>query len=599
MKLPSVHYMFEELFRTLRRFPATVITALGACAVGWYLVNEPYAGDYWEKLLLSLTLGILLFTSLTLMNERGLPKAVRRSYVLLAGLLFLSFFFYFLAFSEVIEFQTRYAHWLFIVFLSLTFAPYLAAEEINGFWQFNKRAVLRFFISCFYTGVLFAGISLALTAVDKLLGVKIDQKVYQYLWIFAAYVFGPLHFLGGIPGDYAELEADRSYPKGLKLFTQYVLIPLASVYFLILYAYMAKILYTQQWPQGWVSRLTSSASILGLLTFLLLYPVRDLEENSWVKTYSRGFCAAAIPLLLMLFVAVYKRTAQYGLTEHRYFLIVLAVWLLGIFVYFILNRKSNIKLVPVSLVLVASLVSFGPWGAYAISLSSQLGRLERIMLANGLLVNDKAVKLETELGREDRKQLSGCLDYVVRFHGVGPLKKYFTQDLELLLTSGEYKHGGMAAKELMKFMGQTYLSQWEQDDAKRVSLSADRTELDVRGFDRAMEFYAARSLSKDKPEVKYSVILDGKSLKIFEGKLFKIEVPLKSVAAGIMAGREHERSGIVPQSLMSAEAGNGTVKVKVYFYSLSGDRGEDGAVSFTSGHGLLLIKEKTGGKYGG
>jgi hypothetical protein len=584
--------MFEELFRTFRRFPAPLITALGACVAGWYLVWNPDAAEFCAKLLFSLTLGVILFASLTLMNERpALPKGVKPFYVFLAGLLFLAFFFFYLASNETVDCGTRCAHWLFIALLFLTIAPYLAAEEINGFWQFSKRFVLRVIISCFYSGVLFAGISLALTAVHKLLGIEIDNKVYQYLWTFAAFVFGPLHLLSGTPGDYAELEADKSYPKGLKLFTQYVLIPLASVYFLILYAYMAKILYTQQWPQGWVSWLTSSASVLGLVTFLLLYPVRELEENRWVKGYSRGFCAAAIPLLLMLLAAVYKRYAQYGLTEHRYFLIVLAVWLLGIFLYFILNRKPNIKLVPVSLVLVAVLVSFGPWGAYSVSLSSQLGRLEKILLTNKLLVNGKAVKLEQELGWEERKQLSGCLDYIVTYHGVKPLKKYFTQNLELLGPDG--------SGELMKFMGQTHLSQWAQNESKQVSFSADKTEMLVRGYDRVVDFHTRYGLAKGSESgTKYLVALDRnkQTLKIFEGKLFKIEVPLKPMAGKILAGREHERAGSLPQSLMAAEAENGTMKVKVYFYNLSGNRGEDGVVGFINGYGLLLLKEKPGGK---
>jgi len=605
MRLPSIRYMFEELFRTFRRFPVPLITAMAACALAWSMVGMPHADDFWPKLLLSLTLGIPLFTSLTLMNERPvLPKAVRPSHVLLAGLLFIAYIFYFLAVNEDVEFQTRYAHWLFIVFLSLTFAPCLAAGEVNGFWQFNKRTAVRVFVSCFYSGVLFAGISLALKAVDKLLGVKVDQKVYQYLWIFAAYVFGPLHLLSGTPEDHAELEGDNSYPKGLKLFTQYVLIPLASVYFLILYAYMGKILFTQQWPQGWVSWLTSSASILGLVTFLLLYPVRELEENRWVKTYSRGFCAAAIPLLLMLFVAVYKRAAQYGLTEHRYFLIVLAAWLLGLFVYFILGRKPNIKLVPVSLALLAVLVSFGPWGAYSVSLSSQLGRLERILLANGLLVNGETVKSETALGWEDRKQLSGCLDYVVRFHGVGPLKKYFNQDLERLGEKSKNRYRGAAgpAGELMKFMGQEYLQRWEQGESKYVSFTAEKTDMDIRGFDRAVKFTTLYNLLNEGGRGgTYSVVLDGKArrLKIFEGRVFKIEVSLKPMNAAISAGGKDRRIEAFPLNLLSAEAENKNMKVKVYFYSLSGNRKDDGEIDFTHGDGLLLIKENAGWKGSG
>lgn len=601
MRLPSVQYVFEGLFRTVFRFPAAVAAAACACGLAWYMVGMRAPMDAWTKLLLTLTLGIPLFSGLTLMNERPvLPKAVKPSYVLLAGLLFLVFFFYALAVDGASDFRTRYVHWLFVTLLFISFAPCLATAEADGFWQFNKRVAVRLVLSCFYTGVLFAGVSLALAAVDKLLGIEVGPKVYQYLWIFAAYVFGPLHLLGGTPREYPELEEDKSYPKGLKLFTQYVLIPLATLYYLILYAYMAKILLTQQWPQGWVSWLTSSASMLGLAAFLLLYPVKDREENRWINLYSRGFCAAAIPLLLMLLAAVFKRTAQYGLTEHRYFLIALAAWLLGLFLYFIFSRKPNIKLVPVSLVLIAVLASFGPWGAYSVSLSSQLRRLETTLRKNGLLVNGKAGKLDRELGWEERKQLSGCLDYIVRFHGVEPLGKYFARDLGPLVEknkAGYWQATGVVI-ELMKYLGQNYLSQWEQEKFRHFSFSADKTVIDVRGFESAVKFSTLYSLLKESwPGENYSVVLNTKTqaLKIFQGKRFVIEVPLKSMCGAISEKHKGAFNEVVSRKLMSAGAENGNVKAKVYFQNLTGNRKEGGGLDLTHGDGLLLISEKTGG----
>lgn len=597
LRLSSIQYLSEGLGRTLSRFPAAAAASACACAVAWSMTGMPEpVQEVWVKLLLSLTLGIVLFSALALLNERpALPAAVK-PYVVPAGLFFLLFFFYALASFPALDYRTRYAHWLFIMFLFITFSPYLASAEVNGFWQFNKRAAVRIAVSCFYTGVLFAGISIALGAVDKLLGVEIDEKVYQYLWLFAAYVFGPLHLLAGTPGDYAGLEGDWSYPKGLKLFTQYVLIPLATLYYLILYAYMGKILFTQQWPQGWVSWLTTSASLLGLVTFLLLYPVSGLMENRWIRTYSRSFCAAAIPLLFMLFAAVFKRVAQYGLTEHRYFLLVLAAWLLGIFLYFIFSRKPDIRLVPESLVLVAVLVSFGTWGAYSVSLSSQLGRLERTLAKNGLLVNGKTVKLEKELGAEERRQLSACLDYVVTFHGTGPLKKYFSRNLYTLAEKnrGGYWRGTDTARELMKDLGQTYLSGVEGGASDYASFSAERTELGIGGFDLAVRFTTRyNALGEGSPAGRHSVVLNSgaQSLKIFKGRQFEIEVPLKPVRDGL-SGYKGIHSEAVPQELLSASAENGSAKVKVYFYLLSGNRKDGGEIEFTRGEGLLLVKDK-------
>lgn len=148
MRLPSIRYVFEELFRTVRRFPIPLIAALGACAVAWRMVGMSGPEDVWTKLLLSLTLSIALFYSLTLINERpALPKAVTPTHVLLSGLLFLVFFFYTLVSNSGIDYKDWYAHWLFIVLFFVTVSPYLAVDEANGFWQFNKRLLVRSFIS--------------------------------------------------------------------------------------------------------------------------------------------------------------------------------------------------------------------------------------------------------------------------------------------------------------------------------------------------------------------------------------------------------------------------------------------------------------------
>ncbi|PIS47020.1 MAG: hypothetical protein COT17_05555 [Elusimicrobia bacterium CG08_land_8_20_14_0_20_51_18] len=599
MNFPAVQYALKGFFQTFSRFPAALAMAGLSCVTAWVMVDLPHPIVVWTELLLSLQLGIALFYSLALANERGsFPKVFRPAYAFLAGLVFVGVFFYFLSGKSDFDYKDRYIHWLFMTLLFISFAPYLRSGETNGFWQFNKNLFIRLGVSSFYTGVLFLGISIALAAVDKLLGIKVEEKVYQYLWIFAGYFFWTTLFMGTTPVNYRELEDDKTYPKILKLFAQYALIPLVTVYFLILYAYMGKIVFTRQWPQGWVSWLTSTASVLGLVSFLLLYPAQEKEENRWIKIYSKGFCAAALPLLVMLFIAVFKRVEQYGMTEHRYFLIVLAAWLAGIFIYFIFGRKPDIKMVPVTLVLAAILSSFGPWGAYSVSLSSQLKRLESALERNGAVAGGKIIKLEKELDWKERQQLSASLDYVVRYHGVGPLKKYFIQDLASLEKKGKPWGSGYTAAsvELMGHMGQSYLSYWERDDRKTVSFSSDKSVFSVRGFDLAFRFKAYPvQLVKPAPEKEYLVVLDKKdqAFKIFKGKTFKIGVPLKSLNGGLAARYPLSYNNNVPLEFMTLQAENGSLAAKICLERLSG-KPKSGVkeLEFNGGEGILLIREK-------
>jgi len=593
MSMKSVQFVAEEARAAAARFPLALSLCAAACVTAWSMIGGPQPEPHLRVILmLTFGFGAALFYALALVNENfPLPAPARPWHLTLAGALFLVFFFFRFAGAEGLEYGDRFAQWAFVVIMLAAFAPYIGSGEPLAMWQFDRRLAERGAVSAVYTVVSFAGISLALAAVDKLLGVKVDEKAYQYLWAFAGLVFWPLHFMGATPARPGELASGFAYPRGLKLFTQYVLLPLASVYFLILYAYMARILVTQQWPQGWGSWLTSSASVLGLAAFLLLYPVSDLPENRWIRTFSRGFCAAALPLLLMLFAAVYKRVAQYGLTEHRYFLIALGLWLSGIFLYFLFSRRPDIRRVPMSLALLAAFTSAGPWGAYSAGLASQSARLERLLAGNGLLAGGKAVKADRELPAEVRQGISGALDYILLYHGPETLKKYFPPDHPALAGAQVAGRGGKPAVDLMSFLGQEYVDRWALAGSSSLSIRSDQSGMALAGYDRAFSF-RAQPPGGEKREAGYRVELgkERRLLRVFRDGKFLIELPLAPLLKTTDA--MNRNSGPVAQSRLMAGAENAEVRVRVYFTRLGLERNPPEAPAAYSAEGLLLIKVK-------
>ncbi len=104
---------------------------------------------------------------------------------------------------------------------------------------------------------------------------NIPGKRYVELWILINGMFMTLFFLAGIPPDLDSLDASTDYPKSIRIFAQHILFPLVIVYLVILYAYLAKILIVWDWPQGWVSKLILGFSATGILSLLLLHPIRD------------------------------------------------------------------------------------------------------------------------------------------------------------------------------------------------------------------------------------------------------------------------------------------------------------------------------------
>ena len=127
---------------------------------------------------------------------------------------------------------------------------------------------------------LSATLALALAALDKLFGIDVDEKNYPRLWCLIAFVFNTWYFLGGVPRWLGELERTSEYPQVLKVFSQFILVPLVLLYLLILTAYLGRVAITREWPSGWIwSTPTSPASRTGKRAWPVICP--GVSSRCW------------------------------------------------------------------------------------------------------------------------------------------------------------------------------------------------------------------------------------------------------------------------------------------------------------------------------
>jgi hypothetical protein len=300
----------------------------------------------------------------------------------------------------------------------VSFSAFNSRQENVGFWQINKTFFLRFATSALYSVVLFVGLAIAILSVDTLFNANFNGRIYPQLWVFIVGVFNTIFFLAGIPQPISLLNHEEQYPKGLKIFTQYVLLPLVTIYLAILLAYEIKIIAEWSLPESSVAILILGYAVFGILSILLIHPIRNLAENKWINLFAKSFYLFMIPLLALLAVSVYKRISDYGITESRYLLIALAVWLTFITIYFLLKGLSEIRVIPISLFLLAITISIGPWGIKQISKESQLGRLTSIL-------NQKPNKKQSI-------EANNIINYLINFHGVKSLQSFLKTDLNAL-----------------------------------------------------------------------------------------------------------------------------------------------------------------------
>ena len=291
IRFPSLSTAVRGARATAARFPLAILAGLGAVVAMLQVIDAPE--KIWEpRLLVTLVLGLPLFTaSVTTAERHGIPERRRWAVDLLiaAGLFLL--FRVSLGWNDQLAFL-RFAQLLIAAHLLVAVAPYLSGGARRGFWQYNRFLFLRYLIAAFYAAVLWVGLSLALGALDKLFGVAVPNEAYARLWAVMAFGFHPWFFLSGMPRDYEALDALEDYPQGLKVFTQFVLMPLVVIYLAILTAYLGKVILTRTWPSGWIGYLVSSVSVTGVLALLLVHPIRERADSRWVNGYARWWFVA-------------------------------------------------------------------------------------------------------------------------------------------------------------------------------------------------------------------------------------------------------------------------------------------------------------------
>lgn len=463
MKSPSLQSLYSSFIYVLKRFPLEFFFALlGVIAASIHVeirgIDEETSG-WCIRLIMTGVLGLVLSLSATLISEsRNFTSG--RKYLLGLFAVLAAFVFFFLL--DPMNRETDYFRFVLLAaafHLLVAFAAFIGKDHINAFWQFNRYLFLRFLTGALYSAVLYLGLSATIGSMNLLFNFGFEWDTFAILWIWIAGLFQTVFFLSGVPEDVHILEGDKSYPKGLKVFTQYVLIPLASVYVVILLAYEIKILIVQELPKGLVSTLILAYAVFGILSLLLIYPVRNLPENKWFKTYSKSFYFLLIPLILLLVWAVAVRVIDYGVTEERYFLIVLAIWLTFITAYFLLSKQQDIRVIPVSLAIIIMLSVFGPQGAFSISRNSQLKELETLFNKYDALRNNELHAITKPVDSADRERLVSVINYLVDKHGVKSL-----QAVSAVKVEGIEKY--YRAKEKRDSLNMKYTSYQMRQDIK-------------------------------------------------------------------------------------------------------------------------------------
>ena len=422
--------IYNSIKKSIRRFPVTIAvsTALVIMLIvlsekGPNLTSE--ARTIFERISMTIALGIPMSLCIKLLYEqKGNLKGIHKVIIYVFGAILLILYYKFLLKDLNMVSNIRYIAVSIFLYLAFSYIPWIKRKE--DYEYYIIKVFSSFFLTAIYSFVIIIGVFAILFTINQLFNANIPGKSYYYTFLIVAGVFAPSMFLAKIP----EIDADFSeykYPRSLKVLLLYIVIPLISIYTIILYIYFGKILITKDWPQGLVSHLVLWYSTISVAVIFFISPI--LDENKWANRFKFWFPKLIIPVLIMMFVSMGIRINQYGITENRYFALVLGLWVLGIMLYFIFSKKQKNIIIPIVLSILAINSAFGPLSSFNVSKRSQNNRLESILVRNNMLVDNK-VEANSDISTEDKEEISMILNYFDKSHSLKNVK-YVPKDFKI------------------------------------------------------------------------------------------------------------------------------------------------------------------------
>ncbi|MBQ6028770.1 MAG: DUF4153 domain-containing protein [Treponema sp.] len=267
-------------------------------------------------------------------------------------------------------------------------------------------------ISGIAAGCVCAGLFIIRFAVDNLLfkltglvQIVVDSSIISFSWlvccacIFVAYATKP--------------KEEISVPKAFKVIFMFILLPLYLILLFVLYAYIAKSLFTLSLPNGRINWFVSFASVFYLVFF---FSIRQFESKA-VQLYCKWGAALLIPLIVTQCVAFGIRINAYGYTEARYASLLYILFSVAcVAISFIKKGKYMSAAFPLfaALCLFASVT---PMNLLDVPFKNQTARIEKLFKSAGLFNQDgtlDAQSSEQKLSEEQKAQVVSSYNEIIK-----------------------------------------------------------------------------------------------------------------------------------------------------------------------------------------
>ena len=423
--------------------------------------------------------------------------------------------------------------------------------------------IIEIAVAYLYAFVLFGALCLLVVGADVLFGIVDFSKAVTYL---ATLCFMPimatifLSRLGAVESGHSP------YGAGIHVINNLfnnILAPVLGLYVLLLYVYLAKIIVLRQLPTTSVVNLILWPMALAVF---VLFMVDHNRDRTAAYYFRKLLPQAALPLLGLMYYAWFLRVHQYGLTENRYMIFALGLWVAFAMIHFIVQKRELHMILPMTLVAVLLVSVFGgPIGADGVAFRSQKNRLDRILTANHMLKGGEVVP-SNNLSVKEKREIQEIVEYLTQHHDVSHVA---------------YLRDANSSEAIERIYGFT---PDEGGPVTDLNYSMDMAKgMDISGYDK---IYYIDSYGEGDPEASEGLKTEriGERLSIYLDDKNAITLDLKDIREKIRILRETKEE-IEPEDLtMEGEKGGYAYKIYItstVFFSEQGEVDPDAGVSLS------------------
>jgi len=292
-----------------------------------------------------------------------------------------------------------------------------------------------------------------------------------------------------------------------------------------------------------------------------------------------------LPLLILLFAAIFTRVLQYGFTEARYYVLILAIWLATLTIYYIFYKKASIKFIPISL------FCFGIFGllfpflnAFSVSVKSQKAELISLLNSEKLIENGK-INFDKKISDTTANNILDKFEYLNERNEKPFLETLVPKNVQ---EKKEFKEGYFWNSS--EYFSQITYAHDNNYQANLLTLRSPEGLIDIKGYDKALEITSLYRQSYDFDKMAIRMINENESSEKIIIEINNSSVDISPQINNLFA-EKGKRRGTVDVEDLSITFELEKYSCKLIFSSITKDF-KTKRIDLNYGTNWLLIKEK-------